>query len=66
MLRKGHGTTVEPAVDYFRRTVHLFAKPFYRVYTSRVSLGNCKITIAISERNAKRLQKEIYYSTLKT
>ena len=41
-------------------------KPFYRVYTSRVSLGSCKITIAISERNAKRLQKEIYYSTLKT
>lgn len=41
-------------------------KPLYRVYKSRVSLGNCKITIAISERNAKRLQKEIYYSTLKT
>ena len=41
-------------------------KPFYRVYKSRVSLGNCKITLAISERNAKRLQKEIYYSTLKT
>lgn len=42
-------------------------KPFYRVYKSRVSLGNCKINSAcISERNAKRLQKEIYYSTLKT